>query len=767
MIRFRNWKLTGEIDARQYDDYTAEFRVVGLPLGWVKWDLFWNFGSHNDEFSLEMDESGTAGTVLFNKDNLAFAGIYRAQLRGTNAAGGEKHTDTLELEIDPSFSEDANWPEIPRAFQDYVDTVGEQIGEAVQESVGVDIESQIKHVLEVSELALTMHNENPNAHEEIRLLIANLSNSISGFETPSGASAKVAAHNIDNLAHNDIRNLISTLTTRLNAVANSEDIDLDQLAELVAYIKANRSLIESITTTKVSYSDIVNDLNTNDARKPLSAQMGAELKNLIGTGGGSGNVYIGTEQTPLAEYKAAFDDGKACFMLRDLGTSKVMYTICQVTNDVVHLARTASSGLVEFGALSASGTLSFQTVSYATEITATTTAKDNYVPTAKAVKSEIDGYTLELQDWVRQGFAGKADLPTVPDWARQDQKPTYTKSEVGLGNVDNVRQYSADNPPPYPVRSVNGKTGAVSLGASDVGARPSTWTPSASDVGAVPTSRTVNSKALSSNIALTASDVGAVPTSRKVNNKALTGDISLSASDVGARPSTWTPSASDVGAVPTSRTVNGKALSSNITLSASDVGAAPDGYGLGKQSPSVMADANVVTPAGFLRVTSSTANLGGATHYSALVLPYNADEVIQMHARTTTGAIRFRRTDDGGETWVSEWLNPAMVSGSEYATTERSEGKTVYARRVSYTFTQDIGNEGTNTDYSIPHSISGFKRLVRCYATDGTSYPLPYYTSGGGHIAIKSVDDTAINIRAYKATMTARTLYFDVFFTKE
>ena len=42
---------------------------------------------------------------------------------------------------------------------------------------------------------------------------------------------------------------------------------------------------------------------------------------------------------------------------------------------------------------------------------------------------------------------------------------------------------------------------------------------------------------------------------------------------VGARPDTWTPSAADVGAVPTSRTVNGKALSSNITLDADDVGA--------------------------------------------------------------------------------------------------------------------------------------------------------------------------------------------------
>lgn len=35
------------------------------------------------------------------------------------------------------------------------------------------------------------------------------------------------------------------------------------------------------------------------------------------------------------------------------------------------------------------------------------------------------------------------------------------KSDIGLGNVDNVKQYSASNPPPYPVTSVNGKTGAV------------------------------------------------------------------------------------------------------------------------------------------------------------------------------------------------------------------------------------------------------------------------------------------------------------------
>lgn len=43
------------------------------------------------------------------------------------------------------------------------------------------------------------------------------------------------------------------------------------------------------------------------------------------------------------------------------------------------------------------------------------------------------------------------------------------KSDIGLGNVDNVKQYSASNPPPYPVTSVNGKTGDVIIDVSGGG----------------------------------------------------------------------------------------------------------------------------------------------------------------------------------------------------------------------------------------------------------------------------------------------------------
>ena len=43
-------------------------------------------------------------------------------------------------------------------------------------------------------------------------------------------------------------------------------------------------------------------------------------------------------------------------------------------------------------------------------------------------------------------YALKSEIPTIPNWVTTD-KPSYTKSEVGLGNVDNVRQYSVENPP--------------------------------------------------------------------------------------------------------------------------------------------------------------------------------------------------------------------------------------------------------------------------------------------------------------------------------
>lgn len=109
-----------------------------------------------------------------------------------------------------------------------------------------------------------------------------VSTAISAIPTPD-VSGQIATHNTSNSAHSDIRELLSELNVRLNTLADSDDITLDQISEIVNYIKNNKSLIEGVTTNKVNVADIVDNLITNVANKPLSAAQGVALKSLIDT----------------------------------------------------------------------------------------------------------------------------------------------------------------------------------------------------------------------------------------------------------------------------------------------------------------------------------------------------------------------------------------------------------------------------------------------------------------------------------------------------
>lgn len=102
-----------------------------------------------------------------------------------------------------------------------------------------------------------------------------------GADASGTAVAKVSEHNTASNAHNDIRLLVQGLTTRLNALADSDDTTLDQMSEVVAYVKSNKSLIDAITTSKINVSDIIDNLTTNVSNKPLSAAQGVKLKALI------------------------------------------------------------------------------------------------------------------------------------------------------------------------------------------------------------------------------------------------------------------------------------------------------------------------------------------------------------------------------------------------------------------------------------------------------------------------------------------------------
>lgn len=99
---------------------------------------------------------------------------------------------------------------------------------------------------------------------------------------PEGTAANaVNQHNVDDGSHNDIRTELKALNERLTAFFDSDDQTLDELSEIVEYIKSNKTLIDSITTSKVSVADIINNLVTNVSNKPLSAAQGVALKALI------------------------------------------------------------------------------------------------------------------------------------------------------------------------------------------------------------------------------------------------------------------------------------------------------------------------------------------------------------------------------------------------------------------------------------------------------------------------------------------------------
>lgn len=99
----------------------------------------------------------------------------------------------------------------------------------------------------------------------------------------------------------------------------------------------------------------------------------------------------------------------------------------------------------------------------------------------------------------------------VSAWAKASSKPTYTASEVGALPSTTVIP-SAGTGTSYPAMD-----GTKSLGTQAGFARVDHVHPT--DTSRVPTSRTVNGKALSSNITLSASDVGALPSTTSIPSK--------------------------------------------------------------------------------------------------------------------------------------------------------------------------------------------------------------------------------------------------------
>lgn len=86
--------------------------------------------------------------------------------------------------------------------------------------------------------------------------------------------------------------------------------------------------------------------------------------------------------------------------------------------------------------------------------------------TVGSASLQTDGYVigtfLKTTANIALGSAA-SKIAVINDGWVHSRTTEQIKSDIGLGNVDNVRQYSDTNPPPYPVTSVNDKTGAITI----------------------------------------------------------------------------------------------------------------------------------------------------------------------------------------------------------------------------------------------------------------------------------------------------------------
>ena len=166
----------------------------------------------------------------------------------------------------------------------------------------------------------------------------------------------------------------------------------------------------------------------------------------------------------------------------------------------------------------ANGAPSFRAL-VAEDIPSLTTSKISDFPSTMTPSSHTHGNITNAGDITTTATIANGDRIVIND--ESASKITNSSITFGTSETTYLTNKGTWKTPDYPVTSVNTKTGAVSLTASDVGALP--------DTTEVPTA---TSDLTNDSGFITSSDIPVT----SVNTK--TGAVSLSASDVGALPST-------------------------------------------------------------------------------------------------------------------------------------------------------------------------------------------------------------------------------------
>lgn len=201
-----------------------------------------------------------------------------------------------------------------------------------------------------------------------------------------------------------------------------------------------------------------------------------------------------------------------------------------------------------------------------------------------------------------------------------------------------------------------------------------------------------------------------------------------------------------------SLSTQGKAADA-AAVGAALAGKAPAGFGLGGQATTVNSPDDAVQN-GFYRCPVIS-ELGSGGYMSGWVVN-NEDGWISQYWNYFGS--RVRREMEAGVWQQYEWINPRLSNGVEYRTTERWNGKPVYAKLV------DCGTMPNASMKAVAHN-SAVTWIVRCEAYDvSMKRTLPQSWSGevinvfadAGYVCIETNTDCS-----------TRTAYAQIWYTKD
>lgn len=285
--------------------------------------------------------------------------------------------------------------------------------------------------------------------------------------------------NEDNIAmlDSDIAGLqsdVTTLTTALGSKQNTITGGASTIAD--DNLTANRALISNgsgkvavspVTDTELGYLDgVTSNVQTQLDKKLESApvtsvngktgavSLGASDVGAVSTA--NVTTILGTSTTKVPSEKAVSD------ALSSAGQGDMLKSVYDPT------------GAVQ----TAGGIPDYVDSQLPTVNDATLTIQRNGTNVGTFTANASANRSIDITVPTSKGDIGLGNVDNVKQYSADNPPPypvtsvsgktgdvTLTKSNVGLGNVDNVKQYSASNPPPYPVTSVNGQTGAVTIEA--------------------------------------------------------------------------------------------------------------------------------------------------------------------------------------------------------------------------------------------------------------------------------------------------------------